>query len=835
MNTTTTEYRAKTGVNNVVNRGAMAQQGVNQGFTTQSGVLPPGLDPAQLGLNQRQVNMLMSDPRLRQQLLDALQNPNGDVTSFSQYWDKTQGPNGMGLFPSLNSSLQGMAAGVAAYGTFEGLFSKWGGQYPIIVRAANWLDNLPGVKWLSQAADKHIGTPLCNFAHKHFVPSITEADNKAGGAQLANKQFRNERATHYINRFFGKVNHVQVQERAVLDTLHSLQHNFFNDNINAQKLEDLTKFVRTRAKEMQDTTRGMSSKDLHDYLEKNNLVDEFQAEFAKHEADLLPNKRERIVSRIAKADLKTKGLSDEILTELNRQRDVSGLRRVANGITDAGHKAHIEKIINEVEADNKLFEIKKHLDKRLGKGKGLFSGGLKAQDLEGHKVHSLYSKQALEHAEAKLAKNANRLAKPGFISRSIMKMADLTREVFSGRMFGTTGGTWRNRLGAALLAGVMGGFMTFGFAFDSAKRADKGEKTAGFFHNFLGEGIMNFVGWMVTQNLLNTFNVFPRLFDGIGKALGKVPGVRNLKWFNSGVKAAIPPFKWLGFTTAGLFTFITAAFFGGSLFQKIGEKFSDLFFGEPKHIQRERAAMEGKFPTERFDEPSQGLQHPKHFASLLQAQATANSATAPQTPASSDGIIPGLNYPVTGGIPTPTVPGQPIQRPASLQPIALQPHTDMNNQSQALLAQLMLKAANTAQPQAVPVAFGAQSALPPTGVPTIPETQMPPNIGYSISDNHSEPTATANTSQNNHATMAENATAATTASPTDYMGAFKYKLQQKHAPDVAEIKEELSPLPFTQEQLLAIEQSQAYIRDQAYLKAIPKHFSQFSKWDNPEG
>ncbi len=778
----------------------MPQQGINQGLSANNSGLPQGLDPSALGLNQQQANMLMSDPRLRQQLLQQLQNPNADVANFSDYWDSTYGPNGWGVMPSLKSAGWGALAGLGAYLSLDhGIYKKWGSEHPLIVRMANRFENLPGIRQASQWIDEKPMKWLYDKANKHFVPELTEAD-RANTTLSADKQHRIKRAKHYINRFFNKASHIDVQEQSVLDSMYSLKRNFWDVNTeNKETYEKLIKFVKDKAIDYRSQTADMSSAQLEKFYKENNLVNEFQKELNTYETRLngAARQSEHVVNVLGKQVNEAK--IESILTkaeqmELYKKKSSAKIKQYAKTFEkNSSQRTLLTSLANDVEADSKFVELQKNLTKRLGKIEGGV-GGLKTQDHEGHLVKSLYDKQAKEHALAKHAQNANRLKTPGFVSRSIMKVTDMMREVFSGRMFGTPKGGKKGLIMSAGVAVLMGGLMTFGFAFDSASRADKGEKASGFFHNLIGEGIMNFVGWIAFQNALNGLNVFPRVLDWMGKMKEKVIkpnswlGERKIvkNFMSTSIKRRKLLLGVMGFTTAGLLTFITSAFLGGSIFQKIGEGFSNLIFGEPEHIKRERAAMEGKFPAERFDDNSDGLKHPDSFERLQQPRPQAGLLTQPPAgpPATMVASSPFQNK--TSGL------GHPGNQAA--------PKT---NEQSDMLAQLL---AMSNQPSPMTQPASNTSVSKPLISPT-PQGQSKSSGAVNTSADRPQP------------------------KQRDFMAALKAKMQQKHAPHVAEIREEIEPIAFSNEQLKAIEQSQAYIREQEYLKSIPmNHFDKRDNW-----
>ena len=106
---------------------------------------------------------------------------------------------------------------------------------------------------------------------------------------------------------------------------------------------------------------------------------------------------------------------------------------------------------------------------------------------------------------------------------------------------------------------LMMGALVVGMPLQEASKAEKGEKTKTFFHNFFGEQLGLFLGWEASRGLLRGTGL-------IGKLMGGRSLLRFMKVGSLG-----------GFAAEMLAMFVLAV-----PFQKVGEKISNALFGEPK-------------------------------------------------------------------------------------------------------------------------------------------------------------------------------------------------------------------------------------------------------------
>ncbi|MBY0403293.1 MAG: hypothetical protein K2X66_05295 [Cyanobacteria bacterium] len=171
-----------------------------------------------------------------------------------------------------------------------------------------------------------------------------------------------------------------------------------------------------------------------------------------------------------------------------------------------------------------------------------------------------------------------------------------------------------------------GSFLTggiiFGMALGEAKEAEKGDKTKAFFHNLLGVGLGQFIGWSVGKRLMRPLlnHIAPAFFKKA--ALGRLANI-------------LPSF--LRFTRGGLVAELAAMFIISIPFQRAGEWIATKVFGKTKKVQREENAKLGIFPAKSLPsgivqgKPS-GLDRSKfgHFAEQKQLSRTsAQNSTHP--------------------------------------------------------------------------------------------------------------------------------------------------------------------------------------------------------------
>lgn len=259
----------------------------------------------------------------------------------------------------------------------------------------------------------------------------------------------------------------------------------------------------------------------------------------------------------------------------------------------------------------------------------------------------------------------------GPIGRMIGSSMNYLKRIFNGETFQPGHQLEKGGLFSGLGGTVFAGMFIFGQAVKKARDAKEGEKTKTFFHDFLGAGLFNFIGWEIGRKVLNGSGIFhqvpkmlpflksskrpfnnrvirylPIIGEGFGKGVRKLIGEN--KW---GIRLGNFSGKWLGgglarLTLGGLATELIAMFVIGGLFQKVGEKLSHMIFGKPSE-----ESLEGK------SKKQQNGQQPQNAAM---------APNGPQNPALNGAFNPmaqqGMPAVQPGGYFPATAMSQPIQR-----------------------------------------------------------------------------------------------------------------------------------------------------------------------------
>lgn len=143
------------------------------------------------------------------------------------------------------------------------------------------------------------------------------------------------------------------------------------------------------------------------------------------------------------------------------------------------------------------------------------------------------------------------------------------KEVVEAGLKGTVKQGWKKSTALAMpfIGPMFMGAITFGQSFKSAKKAQSGEKTKTFFHDFIGAGLFSFLGWEVGRKVLNAAGFGEKVFGRF--AASRLPGIM----------ASIPIIG--GITLGGFATELLATFAFGGVFKKGGEMLSHAIFGTP--------------------------------------------------------------------------------------------------------------------------------------------------------------------------------------------------------------------------------------------------------------
>ncbi len=255
-----------------------------------------------------------------------------------------------------------------------------------------------------------------------------------------------------------------------------------------------------------------------------------------------------------------------------------------------------DKALTQLKAQLRYLEGKEKLApqeaKILEKLRGLH------ERIGGLKHHYRPSFEAQAQLTAKLASQASGANKAtGPIGRGIALFSQYIQRIFNGDTMSMGSGGASRFFGPVLAGGII-----FGQSFTKAKNAQPGEKKKAFFHDFLGTGIGNFIGWELGRKWLNSSGVMHKVlgkgatlrpFDNkIGRWM-PIFGEKFGSLFGKGILSKIAGRGLGGFfaslTLGGLATELLAMFAFGSAAQFVSEKISHLIFGKPS-----KESIEGK-------------------------------------------------------------------------------------------------------------------------------------------------------------------------------------------------------------------------------------------------
>lgn len=255
----------------------------------------------------------------------------------------------------------------------------------------------------------------------------------------------------------------------------------------------------------------------------------------------------------------------------------------------------------------------------------------------------------------------------GPVGRTIAMGGQYLQRIFNGDTMRMGG---KGFFGSLLGPAMAGGFI-FGQSIQKASKAQKGEKTETFFHDLLGTGISNFVGWELGRKWLNSSGVMPKVlgrfatkrpFDNVigghlpivGERFGKLVGNPLVKtfgenWFTKGVRGLLG--TGLGGLTArltlgGLATEIAAMLVFGTIFQKVGEGISHLIFGRPSKESLEGKAKQAQKQQEQYQKMAQqgGMPYNPAMAAGQPAQRTSFNGQGMTPQPAQPGMNPAYGY-----------------------------------------------------------------------------------------------------------------------------------------------------------------------------------------------
>lgn len=156
---------------------------------------------------------------------------------------------------------------------------------------------------------------------------------------------------------------------------------------------------------------------------------------------------------------------------------------------------------------------------------------------------------------------------------------------------------------SGLFGPALAGLLIIGQSFAKAHKAPQGEKTKTFFHDFLGTGLGQFLGWEVGHKILGATGLPEKV---LGKWAAKLP---------LGFLSKVPVLRAVaGVTLGGTLFELGSMLVIGSIFQKIMEKVSHRIFGKPSD-----AAINGK-PNPQGAQPNQLQSQQPSFPQRPQGQ-----------------------------------------------------------------------------------------------------------------------------------------------------------------------------------------------------------------------
>lgn len=539
------------------------------------------------------------DPRMLAMAQQQMADPNGGDILGS-------------ILPGPKEAALGAAAGVAtALGLSALIGEKLNGPLP---EAAKWIDELAGVRQVSQWLERHQnsltqrfpflsegflsntlcldeqGKPVHDYAHavarmeeKHIGKVLEKFPNR-----LSEPQQKAYEALLSKHQTAIGAKYATLTEEYFKEQLQKLESEFSGDALKTYKAKLNTE--RVAALKWADKTPAFTSKQA-DWLAAHTQQGRFQNVMNATQAKL------------------------EVLEEL-------------------GGKATKEQ--------KQLFQSLRGLKERI-------SG-----------LNNLY-KPSYE-AQAKLAAN---LARDGVgpIGRTIALGGQYLQRIFNGETLSM--GAKKGFMNWSLLGPVAAGAMIFGMAFKKANHAKEGEKTKTFFHDFFGSGVANFIGWELGKKWLNSTGLFHKV---LGRFATKRPfdatsmgrwipffGENCGKWVQKACGGQTMAAQGLGtvfgkglggffsrLTLGGLATELTAMFVFGSGMQWVGEKVAHVIFGKPS-----KESIEGPSARNTMPQGPQAL-----MAANLMSGAMPGTPMAPGRPLlagnpAAGGAMPGLAQPST--------------------------------------------------------------------------------------------------------------------------------------------------------------------------------------------
>ncbi len=390
------------------------------------------------------------DPRLQQQARLAAQQALASGASP----DKFESP-----FPSPPQMLMGGAVGI---GLAELIRLPFNRDNQALIRAAQWLDHLPGIRW----ANKHIAN-----GQSWLLKSTNQSP--------WTKQFLYQMPPEAAEKLAIQQNVQGFLKQLPPDLLKQPAVGPLQKAATKEQLDTALVILRRHFSRAQEPV-------IVDALLKKVTV---SPKIAKALAGKTIPQAERVIAGFKKLT------PQEIDT-------LQGLIKTAS--------RHADKV-----AETAMKQASKKLPKQvLGLSKRI-------EGLNNH-FFPVYREQF--HLMDQLTRTTAKGAKPiGPIGRFFAGTMNYIRRIFGGdSLTSYVGSSAKKAAGQeGILGRLMGPFMVgalaIGQSFSEAHKAEKGEKLKTFFHDFLGTGIGSFVGWEIGRSLLNRTGVVSKLMGNLGR------------------------------------------------------------------------------------------------------------------------------------------------------------------------------------------------------------------------------------------------------------------------------------------------------------------------------
>jgi hypothetical protein len=484
-----------------------------------SGYGQPGMMPGQQGLPP---NLQGMDPAMLAQMQQAMAaNPDeGD---------------GFGILPSPQAAAIGAVGGAGVAVAFNQLEKR-----NVFFNAATWLDKLPGVRTVSSSLEKQLD--------KIANPPTNSFWAKKGWLQNSFKEF-------FLGHAPGAIERMEAEQ--IKEVMRAFPNRFNKSFLPFST--DYKPIYNSLVNNQNQVIRWQSEQIKKEIAKATKEINQQALESAKKFAKGSPQYQKIMKKAAEDIASKTQALNSQKISQVYNLADKNAKWIQASRFDD---------VIKNVDTQLKyLKEAGKPSQKPLIK----HLRGLK------ERLSGLHTNYAMQYAEQ--ANLASSLKKQGVgpVGRFFANTMNYLKRIFNGEtmQMGAKKASQGFSLGSVLMP-AFAGALIFGQSIDKAQKAKEGEKVKTFFHDFLGLGIANFIGWELGRKALNSCKFASRLLGS--KATSTLPMIFG---------RAIPLIG--GITLGGFVTEIIAMFVIGSVFQKAGELISHKIFGKPSE-----ESIEGK-------------------------------------------------------------------------------------------------------------------------------------------------------------------------------------------------------------------------------------------------